>query len=428
MKTLLEQKNAAIERVQILSNEVKSLIEKVEAGTATADDLASVDTKSAEMKTAKADVERIESMIAVEKEVKANQALYNKPVNDIGGAVKPEAKAFGEQPQNQSNADVFLNSAAFKDVSDALVQYKGQLPKGYRVNTQPVEVKTLINSGVGSFGNAINQERLPGIDTTDFSRPLSLLSLVTRSQTSSNMVEFNVHSGFANAATNVGEATATTGASGAKPESGLGVVGLREAMVRTIAHYLPVTRQALQDLPSLRTIINQALTYGIQERLEAQILNGDGTGENMLGILNTPGVVALGAGSTPFHSLRIGIQEVAIDGRTMPTAIVMHPTDYMNLELDQNAQGDFYSGSPFRPNTFNANVWGYPVIQNETIAAGTALVGNFSFAYLWESLAPVILLSDSHADFFTRNLIALLGEMRAAFGLVRPSAFKVVTL
>jgi HK97 family phage major capsid protein len=289
-------------------------------------------------------------------------------------------------------------------------------------------VKTLINSGIGSFGNAINQERLPGIDTTSFSRPLTLLSLITRSQTSSNIVEFNVHSGFTNAAANVGEATATTGASGAKPESALGVVALQSAIVRTIAHYLPVSRQALQDIPALRTLINQALTFGMQDRLESQILSGDGTGENMLGILNTPGITGVPAATSAFNSVRNGIQSVMIAGRTTPSAIVLNPTDWMTMELEVNANGDYFSGSPFRPSTFTSNLWGYPVIQNELVPVGTALVGNFSFATLWESLSPVILLSDSHADFFTRNLIALLGEMRAAFGVIRPTAFARVTL
>lgn len=425
--TLLEQKNAELQRVQTLSADIKSLIEKVEAGTATAEETASAGTKSAEMKAAQAKIAELDTLIAQKQEAEKAAKDANKPVNDLG-SIKPEAKTFATPNQNLSNADIFLESQEFKSVNDALTQFKGQLPKGYRVNTQPVEVKTLINSGVGSFGNAINQDRLPGIDTIAFSRPLSLLSLITRSQTSSNIVEFNVHSGFSNAAGNIAEATAVSGVSGAKPESGLGVVALQSAIVRTIAHYLPVSRQALQDVPALRTLINQALTFGMQERLESQILTGDGTGENMLGILNTPGVVNIPAAARPYNSVRNGIQSVMIAGRTAPTAIVMHPTDWMNMELEENAQGDYYSGSPFRPNTFSSNLWGYPVIQNETITQGTALVADFSFATLWESLAPVILLSDSHADFFTRNLIALLGEMRAAFGVIRPSAFARVTL
>ena len=425
--TLQEQKNAAIERVRTLSGEVKSLIEKVEAGSATPEELASVDTKSAAIKAAEQEIKNAELLIE-QKELAAKAAKeWAKPVNDLGQNLDSKA-SMPSTPQNQSNADVFLNSAQFKSVSDALTQFKGQLPQGYRVNTQPVEVKTLINTGVGSFGNAIQRERMPGIDTIDFSQPLTLLNLITRSQTSSNIVEYNIHSGFTNNAGNIAEATATTGVSGAKPESGLGVVATQSALVRTIAHYLPVTRQALQDVPALRTLINQALTFGMQERLESQILSGDGTGGNLLGILNTPGIGTIPFAGDEFDTLRKGLTAVQIGGRTNPNAIVMHPDDWELLETKKNTTGDYFSGNPFRNNTFSSNIWGVPVVTNESITPGEALMGNFAFATLWESLAPVILLSDSHADFFTRNLIALLGEMRAAFGVIRPSAFKRVAL
>ncbi|MEE3918198.1 hypothetical protein V2I01_04875 [Micromonospora sp. BRA006-A] len=34
-----------------------------------------------------------------------------------------------------------------------------------------------------------------------------------------------------------------------------------------------------------------------------------------------------------------------------------------------------------------------------------------------------ISITDSHADFFIRNLVAILGEQRDAFGVLQPNAF-----
>jgi HK97 family phage major capsid protein len=424
---LVEQKNTAIERMRALSGDVKSLIEKVEAGTATAEELASVDTKSAEIKQLESELKTLNALIE-QKEAAAKAAKeWAKPVNDFGQKLDSLA-TMGNETKNATNADTFLSSQEFKNISDSLAQFKGQLPKGFRVNTQPVEVKTLINTGVSSFGNMISAERLPGLDTVEFSKPLTLLNLITRSQTSSNIVEYHIHTGFTNSAANVPEATATGGGSGAKPESGMGVVTTQQALVRTISHYLPVTRQALQDIPALRTLINQALTFGMQERLESQILSGDGLGENLLGILNTPGITTIPFNGDEFDTLRTALTAVQIGGRTNPNAIVIHPNDWELLETKKDTTGQYFSGNPFRNTTFSANIWGVPVVTNESITPGEALIGNFAFATLWESLSPVILLSDSHLDFFTRNLIALLGEMRAAFGVIRPSAFKRVAL
>lgn len=37
-------------------------------------------------------------------------------------------------------------------------------------------------------------------------------------------------------------------------------------------------------------------------------------------------------------------------------------------------------------------------------------------------------MTDSHLDFFVRNLVAILAEMRAAFGVVQPNAFVEIDL
>lgn len=427
MKTLLEQKNAAIERVRKLSDEVKSLIEKVEAGTASEEEMKSVNAKADEMKAAKADVERFQTMIDAEEAAKAAKKEFHTPVNDFGGA-KPEAKSNTVQ-EYKTAGDEFVNSQEFQAQVAEMKKYgSGGFPKGHRVNTQPVAVKTLVSTAGASFGDLIDAQRIQTIDTTDFSKPLTLLQLIARQQTSSQMVEYPLHAGYVNNAAPTAQATASTGSSGAKPESGLGTITIENAIVRTIAHYIPVTRQALQDIPAVRSIINTALTYGLQETLEEQMLNGDGTGENMRGILNTPGIQNQPLLANPFVTLRRAIKNVQIGGRATPNAILMHPDDWENLEIQQDANGQYYSGNPFRNTTFSSNVWNLPIVVNETIAPGEAIVGDFRFAYLWESLAPVILLSDSHENYFTRNMIAILAEMRAAFGVVRPSAFCRVSL
>src|SRR5690606_35097271 len=99
---------------------------------------------------------------------------------------------------------------------------------------------------------------------------------------------------FTNNAAAVAEATATDGTSGLKPESALAFEEATVA-VKTIAHWIPITRQILQDAAQLQTYVEQRLLDGLRLAESDQLLNGDGTGANILGLTNQSGVQVLDA-------------------------------------------------------------------------------------------------------------------------------------
>lgn len=431
MKTVKERRNDAFERVNTLSQEAKSLIEKVEKGEANEEEMNRSLAIGEEMKAAKAEVEKFDALIATSDAAEQNAKAYNAATNDIGGKLQqPEAKsAQNNAPKAETVADEFIQSEEFQGVLAQMKQYNGQLPQGFKVNTRPVQVKTLVTTAPSSFGNLMQAQRLPNLETLEFSRPLTLLSLINRAQATSDTIEYPRHSGYVNNAATVAQATATTGASGQKPESEVGTITVERAVVQTIAHWIPISRQALQDIPALRNIINTALTYGLQERLQQQILSGLGTGTELQGLLNTGwGMGNVSPQVTEFHTIRKSITEVRLAGRANPNAIVINPLDWEKLEMLQDTTDNFYSGSPFRNSTFSSNLYGVPVITDESIPVGKGITGDFSHATLWESLSPTIFISDSHADTFTRNIITLLAEMRVAFAVTRPKAFCTFSL
>jgi HK97 family phage major capsid protein len=88
--------------------------------------------------------------------------------------------------------------------------------------------------------------------------------------------------------------------------------------------------------------------------------------------------------------------------------------------------GRFYFGGPRIGEQWP--VWRVPVVESESLTEGEALMGDFRKAVLWDREQATIQVSDSHEDFFTRNMVAILAEMRAAFGVIRPSAFIVVPM
>lgn len=255
-------------------------------------------------------------------------------------------------------------------------------------------------------------------------RPLTVRNLVTVGDTDSDIVEWVREDTFTNAAAETAEATATTGTSGTKPESAL-AYSVVQSNVRNIAHWIPATKRALADVGQLRTLIDQRLRDGVDLRLDSQMINGDGTGENLRGILNTSGILSQsGTGMPAVEALLRAITLIRLQFLE-PTAILMHPNDFMGMRLAQDANGNYIFGPPNV--AAPAQVWGVPIAQSTVIAENTAIVGKWNEAILWVREGATVSASDSHSDFFVRNMVAVLAEGRFAFGVPRPAAFCQVT-
>jgi HK97 family phage major capsid protein len=285
------------------------------------------------------------------------------------------------------------------------------------------EFKTLITGLSRTSGGAfIVPDRQPGVVSL-LLRPLVVRQLVTVGDTDVDIVEWVKENSFTNAAAETAEATSTA-TGGTKPESGIDYAVV-QSTVKNIAHWIPATKRALSDIGQLRTLIDQRLQDGVNLRLDSQMINGDATGENLRGILNTSGVLTQARGTDP------GLEAVlkAVTALRLqfiePTAIMMHPTDAMNLRLAKNAQGNYYFGNPNVGDPFQ--VWGLPIVQTPAVPVGTAIVAKWDEAMLWVREGINVSASDSHQDFFIRNMVAVLAEGRFAFAVPRPFAFNIVT-
>jgi HK97 family phage major capsid protein len=104
----------------------------------------------------------------------------------------------------------------------------------------------------------------------------------------------------------------------------------------------------------------------------------------------------------------------------------MHPNDAERLDLLKDSSGRYYFGGPINGDT--SRVWRVPVVESETQVEGSGIMGDWRKAVVWDREQASIQVSDSHADFFIRNMVAILAELRAAFGVIRPSAFIEVEL
>jgi HK97 family phage major capsid protein len=99
----------------------------------------------------------------------------------------------------------------------------------------------------------------------------------------------------------------------------------------------------------------------------------------------------------------------------------MNPADMSAVRLAEDTTGNYFYGPPSMvgPNT----MWGLPIATSTQVAAGYALVGDFTQATLWTREGINVTASSEHQDFFIKNMVAILGEGRFAFGVRTPKAF-----
>jgi len=358
--------------------------------------------------------------------------ILGRPVGELakgGAATAGEGISLGEK---------FATAPEFKSWLSSMAP-SGQIPesaKGIHSPAVAFGMKDLVTGVSQTSGGALVQTQWLGLldGLGQFQRPLSIVDLITRGTTGSDQVEYARVTGFTNNAAPVPEATTAAfpgpdpdvpNAAGRKPESGLALEKIT-ANVKTIAHWIPATKRALSDAAQIRTLIDSFLRYGLEEALEDQVLTGNDTGENFEGILEVEGTQAQAWDSDLLTTTRKARTKVRTVGRARPTAYVFHPNDNERIDLLRNLNGDFYFGGP--TSNPSAPLWGLPRVECEAMPEGTGMVADWRMAVLWDREQAALQVSDSHADFFVRNLVAILAEMRAAFGVIRPKAFVEIDL
>lgn len=273
---------------------------------------------------------------------------------------------------------------------------------------------SLTTDAGGSVGDGISPTRQPGIQPLP-QRRLTMRDLISPGRMDGNSLEYVQETGFANNAGMVAEGAA-------KPSSDI-KLDLKSTSAKVIAHWMKASRQVLDDIPQLRSMIDQRLLYGLAFKEETQILNGDGTGQNLHGII--PQATAYSAPFTPadgtaIDTIRLGMLQAAL-AEYPATGTVMHPTDWARIELTKDAGGNYIIGVP--QGSIGPTLWGLPVVATQAITVDKFLVGAFKLgAQLfdrWDARVEVGYESDD----FIKNLVTILAEERVALAVYRPEAF-----
>ena len=283
------------------------------------------------------------------------------------------------------------------------------------------------------FGATVDGEPMIPIDQRLFPpvpipvRQIRVLDLITMATTNSDKVDYVEETVRTDAAAETAKGTAYG-------EAEYDYVR-REAVVRDIGHFVPAHRSNLADQGQLQSLLEGRLQTGVQLRLESQIVGGNGIGENLKGILNTSGIAFVDRDVTNTERLveviHRGITQVRINLFGEPDAIGIHPSSWEAVLFEKATSTGLYviGGVEGVAGPTAMTLWGLPVVVSTVFPTGTALVGNYrDGAVAWVRSGVSVRASDSHEDFFTKRMVALLAEMRSAFAAWQPRAFANVDL
>lgn len=340
-------------------------------------------------------------------------------VEGVDEFVRELSRYGGEQKasvaeQHGTAGQIFVASENFKELAGR--KFVGGM--------RPVEISAALLTPASGGSALVGEFRIPGVVPQLFQAPnvISLFPTLPVPGSSATHVEETV---FTNGAAETDSEGAT------KAESTLQFDTVLEP-IRTIATILPVANDMLADAPTLAAYIDARLRLAVSIREDSQVLNGDGSSVNLLGILNRSGLATqVDRGVSESYADAIGRQLFAIMAAQpglMPDAIIINPTDWASIAMAKDANDRYYGSGPFQ-GTAPLTLFGVRVVLSERQPATTALVGNFSMGgVVYRRSGVEVALSQHHDTFFARNLTAVRAESRMGLGLYRPGVFGVVDL
>lgn len=342
-----------------------------------------------------------------------------------GDRVDRMVKSIGEQ---------FVESKGYQAIQNP--QERGQT---FSSGAVEMNVKGTLLEGPGGGGAALGNlvpQVVPGVVDKLFQR-LTIADLILSGQTNSPTIRYVVEGTATNAAAGVAEG-------GAKPESTLGLTSTDEP-VKKIATTLVVSDEMLEDAAQVQSYINGRLSLFIQIEEERQLLRGAGTND-LVGIMAAARAINVYAGGTAVGNKAVQLFK-AMNGQRgsallEPDWIAINPSDWEAIRLLTDTAGQYFGGGPFQGpygsgRNFDASnqvngadefVWNKPVVVTSALGAGTALIGTRVAAQVYRRSGLSVEATNSHSDYFTKNLVAIRAEERLGLAVYRPAAFTDVRL
>lgn len=394
--------------------------------------------------------EKMTTLDQIEADIKTHSdtvALHEKAKRLAqGGEVADDEKGDddGKMLRPKSFAKRIVESDAYKSMRETIAgSARGgsfvELEEGFNPSFGTKAAATIdegtvpaFSGGSGLGGQLVAPQFLPGIVPLKFQR-LTIADLLASGTTDTAAVTYVIEAAFQ-------DLTAAVAEKGAKPQLDL-TLARRQDNVGKIANRAKVTDELFEDASQFVSYLQGRMIFGVQRAEENQLLNGNGTAPNILGLMNRPGLapaVVTAAGLTATKVVE-GVFNQITNLRAVsfvePDAFVIHPNDWQTIQLGKDGNGQYFGGGPIAGQygnggyTNQARLWGLPGVITTAIAQGTVLVGGFQeCAQVFRRRGVTVEMTNSNEDDFNNNLISLRAEERLALAVYRPAGLGKVTL
>jgi HK97 family phage major capsid protein len=349
-----------------------------------------------------------------------------KGIGKLSTETKNALDALGTKQHELAAEIMFLKQRGTAPAAETHVETLGQQfvkSSGYVAFNSGSTNKTRFeykNTLTGS-DTTVAPDRKPGI-VGGVEQPLTLEAFLPRVPTTSGAIEYTKETGFTNNA-------AETAEGAQKPESVL-TWSLVNQPIATVAHLIKISRQLAADAPALSAFVDERMRYGVDRRVETQLVSGDGVAPNIAGFMKSGNFTAHGIADAALGTvlkklvlIRTIMGNLENIGYT-PDAIILNPSDWASIDIalfttaaGQTMRSVNEAGQPV--------LFGVRVIPSVGMTADTVAVGAFRQACtIYDREQLTVDMSESDGDNFAKNLITIRAERRLALAVERPGAIQ----
>ncbi|MEU7004530.1 phage major capsid protein [Nonomuraea sp. NPDC046570] len=343
-----------------------------------------------------------------------------------------ETKSHRRLVEAKSLSDHFLDSEAFREMkADGF----NRLGRAHIIgeSVYDLEKKDIFTASGGTidingFGHAENagmQERML--------RPGRVRDLFPAVRTTANMIHFMRHMGFVNNARPVAERVAADDVSpatglptdrfGRAPRSKSSFKPFRAPIIN-IRHMQDAHKNVLDDEPQLRDLLDRDMVDGVKMEEDWQILFGDGEGDNLEGLFNTPGVQEYTGLATDRMSAQVRrAATLSMLSWFQPNGVVLHPYDFEEFELEKDANGNYMVATSIALGG-EKRAWRMKLIDTSAMVEKRFVLGSFGYgAKLYDRAQTTVSISTENSDNIERSAITIVAESRVGLAVPRPESF-----
>jgi HK97 family phage major capsid protein len=386
-----------------LVTEVKAAVEGIKGQQTKLDELIAKYAKDAEARAGEIDKTAKEAVEAANKAATEIAALSTR-------IIEAEQK-LADGIQAGKAAPKTLGQLVIE--TDAFKAFAAGTSNRARMEIQANTITGQTGSPPANSDTLVPTDRLAGIIPGAF-RTLKVADVIPSGNTSSNMVEYTRELVFTNDAAEVAEGDT-------KPESDI-TFELVNAPVRTIAHWIKLSKQVREDAPALASYVDTRMRYGVELRIDTQLLTGNGSGQNISGLLDGGNYTAFSptAGETQLDSInRMKYLVEAAD--YSPTVVILNPATWGDIERLKGTDDHYIIGMP--QSVIGPVLWGLPVVVTNAMPVGKAHVSAMPIlAQQWNRSGVVVEMFEQDDTNVQKNLITVRAEARKALAIYRPAS------